>query len=355
MGIRAGVLLSLLLTSVGAQADELHELYRGTRVAAMGGAYIALADDEQAVWLNPAGLAGNTSSGFHLMIADIGISTDVIGMYGDTASAMSNPSFATFNKLMGKDVAARVQLTPTLVLGSFGVSILGDQQLAFMAENQSLPQIQFGYQTTNGVQAAYGLELFKNRFKNLRLKLGVGAKMLFRRGGYKTLPTAALLNPSPDTLLSRIGNFGQGYGGDFGSLISTQLGQSLKLQGAFVATDIGDTSFGDGPMPVRMNLATGVGLIYSLRNAGRLSLLYELRHINEAADIRKKQHLGLELSLPIVKLYGGYNQAFLTYGAAFDIYLFRLTAASYAEETGTLVFQDPQRRWALRVDVKLGI
>jgi hypothetical protein len=205
------------------------------------------------------------------------------------------------------------------------------------------------------LQLTYGFEVGRKNRRKFQLKLGAAAKMLWRRGGYRLLPTSAMLNPSAEQLTSRIGNFGKGYGFDLGSLAVFELRKNLKLQGALVATDIGDTSFGDGPQPVGMNLAAGMALRYFLKKAGSLSLLYELRHLTQSASIRRKQHLGAELALPVLKLYAGYNQAFLTYGAAVDIFLFRLTAASTTEELGSQVYQNPQTRWLLRLDWKLAL
>ncbi len=338
-----------------AKASELYELYRGARAMGMGGAYIGLADDEMAVFMNPAGLGGNKTSGLHLAILDTTVSTDTIYSAKDVMSVFSNPSLSGFNALMGKDVAARVQFTPTLIMGNLGVSILIDQQVALMAENQALPQMAYAYQTTNGVQVAYGYELSRKRMRRLKVRLGVAGKLMFRRGGYSLLPTSALLNPSPQTLFDRIGGYGKGYGVDVGTQVIGDLTKELKLSAAFVTTDLGDTSFGSGPQAIAMNMSVGFALQYQLRNAGKLSMLWDFRHLNEEDDWRKKSHFGMELALPLFSLYGGFNQTYVSYGAAFDLYLFRITAASYAEETGALAFQDGQRRYQLRVDVKFGL
>ena len=40
-------------------------------------------------------------------------------------------------------------------------------------------------------------------------------------------------------------------------------------------------------------------------------------------------HLGAEVSIPFVSVYGGINQVFLTYGASVDFWLIRFTAMSF--------------------------
>ncbi len=320
----------------------------------MGGAYVAIVDDEQAIFLNPAGLAGNEKAQFHYVAADLTVSTDLVASFTESAEAFGNLSPETLNVLMGKNIYSQVMLTPTLLMPNFGVSVLVDGQYAVLAENKALPQLTLGYQTTNGGQAAYGFKLGGRRRSRSELRLGIGGKVLWRRGGYNTLSLSQILSIGPSTLSEVSGNFGMGLGLDLGSQYRFKLMDRLTLSSGVAFTDIGDTSFGEMAAPVKNNLSVGVAAQYDLRYSS-VVLAYDYQHLLEETDWRKKTHVGLGVILPMVSLYGGINQVSLTYGASVDLWLFRVTALSYAEEQGSYAFQDSMRRWVLRFSLKLDL
>jgi hypothetical protein len=121
---------------------------------------------------------------------------------------------------------------------------------------------------------------------------------------------------------------------------------------AAVVTDIGDTQFSGGPDAIPMNFTFGTGLQYQFGSV-RLSALYDIRHIGAEVDPRKRHNLGTEIALPVLALYAGWHQSNLSYGASFDLWVFRITAGTYTEQIGTLVGQDAERRWLLKAGVKL--
>jgi len=68
-----------------------------------------------------------------------------------------------------------------------------------------------------------------------------------------------------------------------------------------------------------------------------------------------KTHFGTEFSLRILDFYAGLNQLNPTYGAAFDLWILRISAMSYAEELGVVYHQLPSRRYMLQIDFSLPI
>jgi hypothetical protein len=75
----------------------------------------------------------------------------------------------------------------------------------------------------------------------------------------------------------------------------------------------------------------------------------------DEADWRKKNHVGLELALPVLAFYGGVNQVSFTYGVGFDAWLFRVNAYSWGEDLGSFVHQQSVRRWGLKVALKFDL
>jgi hypothetical protein len=351
----AGLLLGL---SGAARAgnDELRELFRGARSQAMGGASVAIVDDEESLYLNPAGIGGLTRYGVQYMAVDVDVAQEVVSslMGGEGSPFSGGLSGDSISAFMGKDTYGRVQITPTILMTNFAFGILMDGQAAVYAENPALPYVTLGYQTTNGIQAAYGVSLFKRRRSQHDLRIGVGAKVLWRRGGYRRLTTLALTQLSSESLAQIAGNWGMGIGADLGVQYVNQLNPKLKLSWGLAWTDIGDTTFSGGePDPITSNLSMGVGAVWEAGKA-RVSLAYDYRHMLDETDWRKRNHLGTEIALPVLSLYAGLNQMNLTYGVGFDAWLFRVTALSYAEEIDPYLSQDASRRYMLKLALRAG-
>ncbi|HLE00041.1 MAG TPA: hypothetical protein VJB59_07270 [Bdellovibrionota bacterium] len=337
-----------------ASGEELREFYRGARAQAMGNAFVGLADDEQAIFLNPAGLAGLKRYGVQYFIADIEGSTDILAAAQNRA-AYNNLSGDTLNEVMGKNIYGRVQLTPSFTMPNFGISVIVDGQAAVLAKNQALPQIVLGDQMTNGLQFAWGQSVMRARAKSKHdLRVGVGGKLLWRRGGYRLLSLTQMMNVSRDSLQEIVGKYQRGYGIDFGLQYLRTVNSRLKIGWGLVWTDIGDTKFGTGPDPIKSNMATGIAATYQLPKLST-TLLYDYRHLLETADWKKKSHAGVEFALPMISVYAGISQAFFTYGASFDAWIFKVTALSYAEEQGSYVQDDTERRFMLRLALKVGL
>jgi hypothetical protein len=338
-------------------ATESSPLYRGARSAAMGGAYVGLADDEQAVFLNPAGLAGIRNVTIHYLVADLDASYDTITTAISNSSGLSNLGISTINSvLMGKNIYARAQITPTLIGQNFGVGIMADARVSVVSKNRSLPQETLGYQFTNGIQFAFGFPL--NRAGSERIgefRLGFAGKVMWRRGGYRLMSLVDLMSIDQNSLTEIAGNYAMGLGVDVGMQYVKKIGKSMTLSLGSSITDLGDTAFQGYADPQRHNLTIGVGVKYEVSRALTVTADYDVRNISQDVDWRKRNHLGLELGFPFLSIYGGFYQSYLSYGVAFDLWLFRLTAASYAEETGVLAFQDPERRYMLRLGLKVGI
>jgi hypothetical protein len=347
-------LVSIELAPRTARAGELREYYRGTRAEAMGNAFTAIADDEEAIFLNPAGLAGVDGFRFNYAALDLATNWETVTSYASVSDAFKSLDGDSFNSILGKDVYAQAQFTPSIVMPNFGIALLVDQQVALSTENAALPQVNFGFQTTDGVQAAYGVSLMRGRHRGQDFRIGIGGKILWRRGGYRQLPMMTLVSADIDAMKQAVGGFGgPAYGVDFGSQYIRKLSHNLTLSGALVYTDIGDTNFGNGPSPIKGNLSVGVAAKFGYHNA-HLTLSAEQRHLLEETDWRKKTHVGMELALPMISLYGGINQVYLTYGASFDVWIMRITAASYAEELGSYVHQNAPRRYVIKIDLKFG-
>lgn len=110
--------------STSAFADEFYPLMRGARAQAMGNAFTAVADDEEAIFYNPAGLAGIKNFSLNLANTNVEASTDLTGNLAKYSSAFSTPTISSVNTFMGKNLDARGQGVSSFVLPHFGVAFL---------------------------------------------------------------------------------------------------------------------------------------------------------------------------------------------------------------------------------------
>lgn len=360
---RAGwgwILWSLICSQTVWAMGEYRDLFRGARATAMGNAFTAIADDEQALYMNPAGLAGVEKYRIQYLALTLEAPPDLLETV-DTLSTMSLEQPEALNTLMGKHLFAHAQLTPTLIMPNFAVGIIADQRAALYAKNQSYPQLTVGYQTTNGVQAGYGVSLFQSSRRNQvgDLRVGVGGKILWRRGGYHTLTLTELftqLGQSDVIGLKNIvtGEFGRGYGFDLGMQYVRKFGSDFTLSAGSSWTEIGDISFDSGSETQKGNLSAGLAFAYR-PGLFSMTFAYDYRHILNPGDWDLKQHFGLQLGLPMLTLYGGLNQFHPTYGISFNAWLAKVTAVSYREELGSQFREDSERRYLLQVELAFGL
>jgi hypothetical protein len=181
-----------LLFSGAAFAEQSHSLLRSPEALAMGGAYTAIVEDRDAAFYNPAGVAAYDHLSIHYVDLDPTVSNWVISGW-KTLQNLKNPSGASLNQLMGQNIYVQSTASAAILAPGFALIGLYDVQGALYAKNQAFPKIEYGYQTTRGVQAAFGYSVKDGRARGhgrhnsdylSEWRFGVGAKLLTRTGGY---------------------------------------------------------------------------------------------------------------------------------------------------------------------------
>ncbi|MBU6375324.1 MAG: hypothetical protein KGQ59_04970 [Bdellovibrionales bacterium] len=375
LAVSFSVLLTLP-TSLLAATFELRDLYRDTRMKAMGGAGIASEIEDrdaiQGIFTNPAQMAGNSDFTFHYLTGDLGASWDTYTSINAGRTALSNFTFSNLNALIGKNIYANGQYVAAVTAPHFGAAILLDAQAGFYAQNPSYPEYTVAVQSTNGVQAAWGTTIDfsgprqrrPRKGKSARaaasvgneMRVGLGGKVMWRKGGFKEVPLSTLVSADQDFLNQLMGNYEIGYGVDAGTqFISTvSEGFSWSLGASYI--NLGDMNFRRSNADTqRGNLTAGVGAKLQLRGLTSLSFAYDHANLNQAVDWRKRQHFGVNWELPGISVFGGIHQTYLSYGASFDAWLIRVTAASYAEELGGSAYEMGDRRYVVRLAMRFAL
>jgi hypothetical protein len=356
--IAAAVLLVTAGYRLPAQATQDLTLIRMARTTAMGGAGVGLADDENALFNNPAGLAGQEERRFRLIGIGLEASLDTYSTFGTSLSAIGNFSTATLNKLMGKDIYFRGGQTAMILLPHFSLAYLADVQGSINEYNVANPTFDFGYMITHGVQAGTAWKFTSGRRPTSEFRLGVAAKILWRRGGVYNIQTAGFLQATSQGkayIDNLVGGYGMGFGADVGIQEIQRLDPKTQLSFGASITDIGDTRFSGGKaMAQPMNINFGVGYKKELL-FGKISLGLDLRNLTRQTAFSNKTHLGGEFTLPAFSFYAGANQLNYTWGVSFDLWVLKIHAVSTAEELGIAFQQNNSRRYLLMFDFNLPI
>lgn len=368
----------LLLATVGvaeaAQARELKWTHFGVRPLAMGNAYVAVADDFNALFYNPAGLARLKEWDGELLNPTAEISASTVSFFEDLNKLASGSSGDTdavlevLEKNTGKTQHLALGLTPHLVFPGFGFGIGTELGTTIAFHRDISADVDFGPRVIAPIAFA------KNFFED-RLSVGVGVKFVARAGvdhnfSVNDIQAFSKKKESNDTGQTttdvqgdELEDFlisGVGYGADFG-LLFTPIKTMEPTLGLSV-TDIGGTPYEKmdingkavGTPEARLpSVNTGVSLKPVQTGNMYVRTSVDAHAINQPEHYSKKFNLGLEWGYgSIIKVQTGLHQGELSGGFEFDVFLFSLRFATYAEQLGTIAGQDDDlrdRRYALQL------
>ncbi len=353
-----------MLVAPAAMAKELNEFYRGVRAMGMGNAFTAVADDSDAVFYNPAGLAFNQSLAFEFFNPKFDVSQDDYTSIANMKSTSGGLSGDTIQKFFGKHLYANGTVFPAVYFPNFVMGFYYSGTLHVVPRNLALPNIEATYLIDRGVVSGFGVET--RGFKKLHyLRLGVGLKWLTRSGFDGTIPLTRLATADTGYLRSLASDDATGFAATLGFQYDITFGKQDTLVLASAWQDAGDVTFGsrtagNPPPPLRNNLSAGGAFIHRFSSAARaknnVKLSAEGRHLPQAGiDPRLRLHAGAEWQLGRLGIQAGVNQTSLTGGFYYDFWLMKLSAVTYAVDTQSLAMMDRERRYLLQLTMRLDL
>ena len=353
------LIISSIFFSKAYALDQTMFLIAQPRTLAMGGAGVGLADDEYALFQNPAGLAGLEERGFRPVAVGIEGSLDTYASLGSIMALSGNLSISALNTFMGKDIAFRADEVPMIMLPHFALAYIFDTQFSLNQYNRVNPTFNLGSMITHGVQGGTSWSFKEGRHPTDEFRVGVAFKFLFRKGAYNTIGTAGLLQASGDGvgyLKGLVGNFGVGLGGDVGVQYIKKLDTTTTVSLGSSITDVGGTHFtASTAMPIPMVWSTGLGYKKEMSESLKVSYGLDMRDILLDTALSNKIYTGGEISLGMLDLYAGLNQLSPTYGVGFDAWLLKIMLLSYAEQLGPAYGQQSSRRDMIQINFNMPI
>lgn len=334
-----------------AMAAEFPYLYRGIRPLGMGGAFITLSDDENALFSNPAGLNDVEGFGGVEIINPLAeVSESSVELYNDVKD-VEGSNIVEVTNLLNKHVGAhqhlRAAMLPHIYFHNFALGILSQGTLDMEIRNPAYPpQVVTDVKSDLGAAAglAYG-------FWDKALQVGATVKVVQRQGIKKTFTALEIAAGNYDPL----DDFEKAD--DMAIDVGTKLNLPLPLKptAAVVVQNITDLDFGTlGKIPQQVN--AGVAINPSIIGIVSTSWVLEIDDITKQVggeeDLYKRVHLGTELRFPkILSLRGGVNQGYFTAGLTLDFWILKLDGAIYTEEVGTYAGQRDDLRYAVQASL----
>lgn len=349
-----GLTITITIAAQAAQAGERFEFYNGVRSLGMGGAGVAVVNDETALLVNPAGLGKLRD--YFITVADPEIEGN-----GNTASIAGSALMDSFDPQvildtlndpgnLEKHYHSKLQVFPSIVVPNFGFGLYG--RYAMDAEVDAT-NTNYTLNYFNDYALVFG---FNFRLWDGMIKIGATARATNRVEIQRTDIPANSLGLSVSGLASE----GVGVGADVGIMLAAPIVWLPTI--AAVWRDAGDTSYNlkDGmftgsvtvPAHTPGTVDAAFALFPILGKKTRMTFTGEYRdvmNVLEEEDSAKKIHGGIEFNFSdAVFVRAGYNQRYWTAGLEFQMLNYQLQAATYGEEIGTVDTNKEDRRYVFK-------
>lgn len=351
------ILAMVCFASISALALELPEYYRGVRYMGMGGVGATFADDEDALFYNPAGLSFQRDLRLYLLNPKFDLTSDVCSNPTNCSQMMQGFSIQKIQKFFDKNVYASASVFPAVYFPGFAIGYIYQAQLYMNAQNLSLPRIDLRYILDRGVNTGFGFETRGIKKKHY-VRWGVGARWLLRSGFDGQIPLTDLATANKSYLKSLRSAEAVGVGVTVGIQYEFVFDRQNSIILGSAWQDIGDTKFGGrysggNPPMQENNLAAGAAFVHKFsvypRSKSNVKLVGEGRHLMQKdKDPRLKEHFGAEFQTGFFSLQAGLNETAWTAGLGLEFWNLKLNVASYAENTKSIARMDEDRRYMLQ-------
>jgi hypothetical protein len=360
---------ALLGTLVLGRAGEAHAGERwtqyGLRPLGMGNAFVAVVDDYNALFYNPAGLARLKSWDGEFLNPMATVSKGFDNLRKNTQIALEEGTETAILDLIeqnaGENFHLGLGLTPHLIFPHFGFALALDLSNTIVFHRDISVDLDTGLRLTLPVA-------FAMNFLDERLSIGAAIKLRARGGidrEFSIDDIEAFQNDEKDSNGKNLDDYvlgGSGYGADIG-LLFTPI-KTFEPTFGLSITDLGGTTYKEaklsdtdstGAPPLTLP-SVNIGMSLKPLQKDRLYLLtsVDMHAINQPSSFSKKLNLGTELGYgSLIKVQAGLYQGYLTAGLQFDVSVLNIRLITYAEELGSVAGYKEDRRYAAQIKLLL--
>lgn len=341
------LIITLSFVATG-HAREVNRFYVGARAAGMGGASIAVVNDETALALNPAGLGKLRDIYGTVFDPEIEFSDNVYNLYRTKSfTGIFDPEKVSpsLQESLTTPYRARATVFPSFVAKNFGIGILGRYSLDARVDDTGT-EMDTLYQDDLALLLGINLRLWGGR-----IKLGATGKFISRIEVDKTLSTTG------DLSIDGNASEGAAVGADVGLTLTAPWAWLPTISA--VARDVGGTDFGAGaglrkstatrPNRVNQDIDVAIALFPIHSNHSRSSFTIEYQKLTEAAQATDKTryyHLGYEYNYgDVLFVRAGMNGRYWTAGLEIASESTQFQVGYYGVDVGEDGTPEEQRRW----------
>ena len=347
------IALMIMLSSI-AEAQEKQRLYRSAHYLGRGDTGIATADNHEAIFYNPAGLARGKGIYKETVIASpmVEISADTKDLIRKVAIEKDTDP-ETMRQHIGKNQHLGIYNFSGIVFRRAAVGAAVSTQNNVLVskdpEGAGLEQIQAD-STVNQVLTFSIAEKF---FKDY-LMIGTTLKYINRGVADAQLSIMDAQNVNDTLQAEDVVGYGNGGGADIGLMFRTKGKAPFSL--GLTVEDVGDTIIKpvqettvlkDLESTVNIGLAVEPGTKFS-----KFKFFIDYRDLagNAEQNPFKRFHFGTELSIrDRIGFTAGSNQGYPTVGTYIDLWVLRLDVGAYGEEMGDRIGSRPDQRYFMRL------
>ena len=335
----------------------------GLRPLAMGNAFVSVADDYNAIFYNPAGLARLKDWSGELINPSFEYSKNLPSAIHDATNLANNSSNSAqsvldlLEKQTGQNYHVGLGWTPHLIFKNFGFGL--SLQFVGDMEFHRYPSVDIDL----GPRVILPIS-FAHNFLEDRLSVGFTVKGRASGGidhEFSIQDIEAFQSTGKSSNSTDLTDFVEGgtaVGADAGILF-TPIKYMEPTLGISI-TDIGGTPYKvynvggktkiGAPAPVPTSVNVGVSCKPWSTDGAYLLTAMDMDSINQPYSFSKKWNAGMELGLgSILKIETGLHQGYLTGGMQFDVGLLSLKVISYSEELGAVAGTSESRRYAMQL------
>lgn len=335
-------------------ADESQRIFRSAYFLGRGDAGIANADNHEALFYNPAGLA--LGEGIYKETVLISPLVEVSGATKDLVRQIAiekKTDPETLANYQGKNQHIGLYNFTGVVFRRAALGAIASNQTNILIskdpEQASLNAISANTVANTGVVFGLAESFFKDQ-----LLMGFTYKYLMRNEAKVAVSLADAQDAMDNMKQEELTNSSTGGGVDLGMIYRIPGVAPLSF-GLQIENVGGTTLSGNAAVDDDVTLPQTVNLGFSFEPGTRFSkfrLFVDYRDILSKTEKNslKKIHLGSELAvLRFLGVTGGLNQGYPTVGFYMNAYFLRFDAGAYAEEMGDRVGTRPDVRYFFRL------
>ncbi|PLX89928.1 MAG: hypothetical protein C0618_00005, partial [Desulfuromonas sp.] len=324
--------------------------YKGVRPLGMGGAFTAVADDENALFYNPAGLNRVESWSMGLINPLVEASDSNVDLYEDIEDTDLDVTAEVTDLIrdnLGETFHTRVALFPHVVMKNFAIGALAQGKTNVEFRNAANPEI--NVEAVGSGSAHVGLA---HGWMDENLRLGLGLKYIVAGHLQAVYDAGDIASSTFEDQVDDDTVDDSGFGFDLGAMYTLPV-KFDPIVGLTIL-NVADTDLGDaGELSQQVNI--GFSATHQWRwldLTGAVDWMDVLEDAGTDDDMFKRLHFGLEAKFPkILSLRTGLSQGYGAFGLGLDFKLLKLEYANYAEEMASYTGGKPDRRHVVQVSL----